>query len=91
MKCLRFSFSNRVSNMAEALCKYGEHPFKGSHLRYLNIRDSKSYCLLFRFESNTVCGSASWEKLPGKLAEPRVCLGEEVTPLLFVSGCTPHS
>lgn len=45
MKCLRFSFSNRVSNMAEALCKYGEHPFKGSHLRYLNIRDSKSYCL----------------------------------------------
>ena len=37
MICLRFSFSYRVSNMAEVLCKNGEHPFKGSHLRYLNI------------------------------------------------------
>ena len=37
MKCLRFSFSYRVSNMAEVLRKNGEHPFKGSHLRYLNI------------------------------------------------------
>lgn len=30
--------------MTTGLCMLSLHPFKCSHLRYLNKRDSKSYC-----------------------------------------------
>lgn len=60
-------------------------PFRSSHLRYLNMGDSKSY----GFHSDVVvalCVECEQGTMTRKLAEPRVCLGEEVTPILFVIG-----
>lgn len=74
--CRHLSLSDKASSLAEAVCKYCVPPFKCSHLSYLNIWDSKSYCFHSDLVVTLCVGVPTGKNYSGSSQRPECALGK---------------